>query len=428
MNYHLFINSELNNLGIPVVTPEGFNEFNNSQKDEYFEKNYYSNKSLFEERINELQRYESIFIDEIQDYRRPWMEIVKDCFLKAGGSYVLFGDVKQNIYGNEVAQRDVSTNVLGVVKLERCFRSQFKIKDLAVKFQSKYFGDKYEVDDFNQNKDVAEFSFEKAGLGALTYIYLTSTQTVKSLYTIIHQNAINKDIPPNDVTVLGHSIELMKEFDSYYRYKSNEKTNTMFETQEMVYRMGLNFLGKQKPSWFVEGLRLISRQNDSNPSKGLNQLSVLLTLSDLNAKYDGEFNSRLSQICIQYSTTLAEFQKFMAVNQDEIDNFKKDYGPRRQTNSLKLIRRNKKIHFYMNSGTIKVSTVHSFKGWESEMLFLIVESSFDELESNFNEILYTGLTRSKSNLVIINFGNEAYHSGLKRLVDDINGKTKAHYV
>ena len=55
----------------------------------------------------------------------------------------------------------------------------------------------------------------------------------------------------------------------------------------------------------------------------------------------------------------------------------------------------------MNSGTVKISTVHSFKGWESETLFLIIEKKFSGMAQTFDEILYTGLTRSRNNLVII---------------------------
>ena len=88
--------------------------------------------------------------------------------------------------------------------------------------------------------------------------------------------------------------------------------------------------------------------------------------------------------------------------------------------NIRNLRNNKKIHFYMNSGTVKLSTIHSFKGWESETVFLIIEKKFTNLEATFDEILYTGLTRSKKNLIIINFGNESYNESLKALVKMVN--------
>ena len=74
----------------------------------------------------------------------------------------------------------------------------------------------------------------------------------------------------------------------------------------------------------------------------------------------------------------------------------------------------------MNSGTVKLSTIHSFKGWESETIFLIIEKKHTNVEDTFDEILYTGLTRSRKNLIIINFGNEGYDLKLKELIKSIN--------
>jgi ATP-dependent exoDNAse (exonuclease V) alpha subunit len=50
--------------------------------------------------------------------------------------------------------------------------------------------------------------------------------------------------------------------------------------------------------------------------------------------------------------------------------------------------------FTLNSGVIKVSTIHSFKGYESPTVFLII----DDVDSP--ELVYVGLTRAKINLVV----------------------------
>ena len=76
----------------------------------------------------------------------------------------------------------------------------------------------------------------------------------------------------------------------------------------------------------------------------------------------------------------------------------------------------------MNSGTIKISTINSFKGWESEVVFLIIESKYDNsttFNRSFDELLYTGLTRCRRNLVVINFGNQEYDAKMRPLIDKI---------
>jgi len=416
-NYHLFINSELNNLGIPVKVPEGFNELTDEQKDDFFEKKYYSNKQLFIDNKDKIKRYSVILIDEIQDYKRLWMEIIKECFLVEGGEYVLFGDVKQNIYNNLTESKDISTNVRGVTELKNCFRSDFKIKDLAILYQKDVFQDKYEIDSFNQKSETLEFAFERNQQGSINYIYLQNADSVSSLYTIIHENALNKDIPPNDITILGNSISLLKKFEAFYRYSSNERTNTMFETYEMVYRMGLNYLKNEKPEWLKDGIKLINRQNDRAETKAYNQLSVLFTLDDLYSEYPDRFKGKLDIFCERYSTNTSKFLDYINKHKEGITAFRNDYGPKRQTSNLKMIRNNKKIHFHMNSGTVKVSTIHSFKGWESETIFLILENF--NFQMTFDEILYTGITRSRANLILINYGNKDYHNKLNDLIEQV---------
>ena len=59
------------------------------------------------------------------------------------------------------------------------------------------------------------------------------------------------------------------------------------------------------------------------------------------------------------------------------------------------VRRVKKNHFYANTGLIKFSTVHSFKGLESKTVFYVLD------ENDSPEIVYTSITRSIENLVII---------------------------
>lgn len=80
LNYHFFITAELNNIGIPVTVPNGFSELTEQERENYFENEYYSNISLFEENKDKIKPYDVILIDEIQDYKRKWMEIIKNYF------------------------------------------------------------------------------------------------------------------------------------------------------------------------------------------------------------------------------------------------------------------------------------------------------------------------------------------------------------
>ena len=58
---------------------------------------------------------------------------------------------------------------------------------------------------------------------------------------------------------------------------------------------------------------------------------------------------------------------------------------------IKTIRRRKKAFFMQNSGLIKLSTIHSFKGLEAQTVFCILAPE-DEAE-----MIYTGMTRARRN-------------------------------
>ena len=82
---------------------------------------------------------------------------------------------------------------------------------------------------------------------------------------------------------------------------------------------------------------------------------------------------------------------------------------------IKNIRRNKKFHFWNNSGLLKLSTIHSFKGWEIDTLFLIIENpNFLTEDDEQDELIYTAITRCRNNLIVFNIGNTRYHDFFSR--------------
>ena len=135
------------------------------------------------------------------------------------GSIIFWGDVKQNIYSRQVSQKDVSTNIIGAPrKLSTSFRMDMKVSDLVVGFQNVYFSDKYDIDTLVSHEDQGSlFTRDELRKGTIRYINLTLPDPVIALNTIISGNIgteENKDVNPNDITILGSSIELLKKFDA----------------------------------------------------------------------------------------------------------------------------------------------------------------------------------------------------------------------
>ena len=87
------------------------------------------------------------------------------------------------------------------------------------------------------------------------------------------------------------------------------------------------------------------------------------------------------------------------------------------------IRRAAKTHFTTDCDAIKISTIHSFKGWESKNVILLLQPEIKDDEKfegyyiktreNTPALIYTAITRARNNLFIINLGNKKYDSFFK---------------
>ena len=79
---------------------------------------------------------------------------------------------------------------------------------------------------------------------------------------------------------------------------------------------------------------------------------------------------------------------------------------------LKNMRRNRKVAFNHNPGTIKLSTTHSYKGFESPTVFLILN------EYDHNEMVYTAITRAKFNIIVFLKNDSQYKSFFQSHCED----------
>lgn len=219
-------------------------------------------------------------------------------------------------------------------------------------------------------------------------------------------------------------------FDCYYRYCSRERTNSMFETIEIMYMTQINRLATKSDSntiiWFNNIYNHLAEKmyphkqtiSFKDKLKIYKHITKLFTIYDLYREYPNIFHNRLDEACKTCNISLHAYIAFREYYQTELDEFTKDV----YEGDYSKIRENKKLHFWMNSGTIKISTINSFKGWESDTVFLVLESKYDNntpFNESFDELLYTGITRCRKNLIIINYGNKEYDKKIRPLIDCI---------
>jgi len=82
------------------------------------------------------------------------------------------------------------------------------------------------------------------------------------------------------------------------------------------------------------------------------------------------------------------------------------------------IRHKRKKSFRMNPGTIKLCTIHSFKGWEINNVVIVL----DKNPKIRKEHIYTALTRSKCNILIIDLGGNEFGSYFKAYVGKMKNR------
>ena len=434
LNYHHFINNQLNNLGIPIVLPN--NNINNQddsryrkltpEESKYLDNHYYSNTNLFLEKKDLICKlsldYDAILVDEMQDYRYNWFEILKKVFLKDNGDYILFGDEKQNIYGNPLLHKRVRTNVWGRNKLSQSLRAGTIIEKLVEVFQKQLYSDKYEIDEF-QKPDDGMLMFQPSG--SIKYEFLEN-KFITSIYDIV-ANLRNieeyKDIATDDITLLSFNVDVLRQFEAFYRHKTGEKAMTMFETKEIVVYVNfkrewmLHKRGEKNESKLFDvqmTSRLICLILGRDDEDKLKKLSTLIVLYDLNKVYDDCLHNQFDYQCRKLRCEKDKILSILDQNYLKLRNYlgeimKRDYEG---------IREHKKARFYMHPGCMKISTIHSFKGWESKLVVLVIDS-YAANDKAIDEIVYTGITRCKEHLYIINMNNSNYDKKITSLLNNI---------
>ena len=203
-----------------------------------------------------------------------------------------------------------------------------KVRDLAVGFQNVFFSDKYDIDTLVSPEDAGSlFTRDELQKGTIRYINLSLPDPVIALNTIISGNIVNdenKNINPNDITVLGSSIELLKKFDAYYRYKGNLKTASMFETYDLMFIRHLNFFPEgNAPIWVKELSTVIKIDvNDKKRRARANQIiGGFLARYELYREYAGTFGPILEALAKRYKFDFADFLKVLTQHEEEYIQF-----------------------------------------------------------------------------------------------------------
>ena len=201
----------------------------------------YNNEDFFEDASSKYQKFDAIFIDEVQDFETPWLKVLIKHFLKDNGEFVVFGDPKQNIYNRPIDNNgDIK---LGVIRsewnhtLDRSMRfSNPALSELAIKFQKTFYGNAdmtgYPYNAAHQN----EFQFN-----IMKYKQINATDTSEDLaervYNICKTFIDENDLDVSEVAIIGPQSEILRKIEYLYRMQTRKRTTVTFVRKEGIDRI-----------------------------------------------------------------------------------------------------------------------------------------------------------------------------------------------
>jgi superfamily I DNA/RNA helicase len=124
-----------------------------------------------------------------------------------------------------------------------------------------------------------------------------------------------------------------------------------------------------------------------------------LTIEKLHCMF--ETYEELHQLLLKYNPNIT-LEQLKSMPEEGLRKTIASYGQLKA--DIEQARRTKKNHFYANSGLIKLSTVHSFKGLESKTVFYLIGVK------DTPEIVYTSITRSVENLIVLDVSQKSKYS------------------
>ncbi len=118
----------------------------------------------------------------------------------------------------------------------------------------------------------------------------------------------------------------------------------------------------------------------------------------------------LNELKLPYQCTFESEEEYNQLRQLYGNNLKEF------ENKQDALRRGYKAGFWMQGGKIKVSTIHSFKGWELNNILILFSPAMPQ-EQDKVALMYTAITRSQENLTIYNCDPELSFFGKKSILE-----------
>lgn len=208
---------------------------------------------------NKLPHYETILIDEAQDYHKDWIKFIQDVLLAPSGQMTVCADEKQRIYRERMEIEEIEGKKVPYIpncpgrwnELNQSFRMTEANADLAIAFQ-RAFLPQYEVDEREQNArqvDLSSFISERI------YYDVSIETKIADIVRIIQEYKQTRNRAPNDICVISQHFDILRLIDQELRSAYGDQSTTrVFESQEAYKALYGEYSG-QKLKYILAKIR-----------------------------------------------------------------------------------------------------------------------------------------------------------------------------
>nr|WP_249417317.1 UvrD-helicase domain-containing protein [Klebsiella grimontii] len=344
-------------------------------------------KNLIRDRISDVLNHRDDNHFAITNYHQFYNSQLNECGIDINtliGKYGLVDLYQHDVFRNETVSKYKTILIDEVQDFESEWVKITRDNFLEPDGEMVLFGDQsqniYERDDGRAAVIAKGFGDWKT----LTRSYRISSDSpmnylIKSFQT---QFLINKHSDADIIEVTANQIAMNFDLIKYHSYDTNDWEEKCFSEIQS----------------YIKGYNL-------NP----NDIVILSSRKYLLRKVSERFNKIEKTHCM--FDTYSELYELLRIHDKELsleglkclsekelyERYIREYNLKTEINDMCRIKKN---HFYANSGLIKLSTTHSFKGLESKTVFYILD------DKDTPEVIYTSITRAIENIIILDISVE----------------------
>lgn len=174
--------------------------------------------------------------------------------------------------------------------------------------------------------------------------------------------------------------------------------NGEFNFNIIEYKYVIN--NQEEPKTFREVYNICMRFVEEN-HMDIKDVAIIAPQKDILRQLDSWYRAETGK------KTTASFVRNEAIERISRNSNEASYEYKRDYDRLEKVEKNR---FTVLTRRLKLSTIQSFKGWESPTVICIIQNDryADDNVVSSSELIYVGLTRAKENLLVINIGNQQY--------------------